>query len=110
MNTYVTIGEIKKHLNIETEFTEDDEHLLQLISVAEMVVYDYCNGGLSGSTTTIIIDGETVTALPKSVKQAILLFAAHLYVTRTMVSFAQGYEIPFAFKFLLNPHRNFSIC
>lgn len=109
MNTYVTVEEIKKHLNIETGFTDDDIYILNLISTAELAVYEYLNGGLSGATTHIIIDNEEVTAIPKTVKQAIILLVSHFYLNRGLVSFAQGFEIPYAFKFLLNPYRIMSI-
>lgn len=95
---YTTLAELKKHLNIETTFTEDDTYLTTLIDVAEMSIADYCNGGLTD-----------VDPIPVTVKQAALLLAAQLYTTRTVVSFAQGYEIPYSFKFLLNPYKNPSI-
>ena len=104
-NTYVTVAEIKQHLNIETEFTDDDTYILNLISVAEMSVYEYLNGGLSGSTTNITIDNVNYVALPKSIKHAIVLLTSHFYLNRALVSFAQGFELPYAFKFLLNPYR-----
>ena len=97
---YTTLSELKKHLNIETTFTDDDSYLTTLADVAELSVNDYCNGGLTDFTSATI---------PITVKQAILLLAGHLYVTRTLVSFAQGYEIPYSFKFLLNPYRVYTI-
>jgi len=108
-NTYTTVAELKQHLNIEAEFILDDNYLLELISVSEMAVSDYLNGGLSGSTTTFIVDNVEVVALPKTIKHACMLMAAHLYSNRTLVSFAQAYELPYTFKFLLNPYRNFQI-
>jgi len=65
METYTTLSEIKQHLNIETTFNEDDAYLLNLLAVAEISVYEYCNGGIS----------ETDTDLPKAVKHASLLLA-----------------------------------
>ena len=108
-NTYITVSELKKHLNIEEAFTEDDAYLQELISVTEMAVFEYCNGGLSDAIITITIDGVSVKALPKAITYACLLLAAHLYSNRNLVSFAQPFEIPYSFKFLLNPYRNFTI-
>jgi hypothetical protein len=107
-NTYTTVDELKKHLNIETEFTDDDAYLLELISVAEMAVYNYCNGGVA-EASSIVIDDVAYTALPKDIKHAIILLCSHLYLNRSSVSFAQGFEVPLAFKFLLNPYRNMAI-
>lgn len=108
-NTYTTVDELKKQLNIESTFTDDDQYLLELISVAEMAIDSYCNGGLNTGVTTITISGVTYAALPKTVKQATLLLAAHFYINRTPVAFAQGQEIPYTFAFLLQPYRNNSI-
>ena len=95
---FIEVSELKKQLNIELDFTEDDGYLATLTDVAEQAIKSYCNGGL-----------DTVTNAPTPVKQAALLLAAHLYLSRTTVSFAQGYEIPYSFKFLLNPYRVFTI-
>jgi len=104
-NTYTTVAELKQHLNIEENFNDDNNYLLELISVSEMAVSDYLNGGLSGSTVTFTISGETIVALPKTIKFATMLLAAHLYNNRTLVSFAQGVEIPYTFQFLLNSYK-----
>jgi len=97
---YISLAQIKEHLNIESTFDGDDSYLTSLIDVAELSVSDYCNTGLSGYTSSDI---------PVTVKQATLLLAAHFYVNRTMVSYAQGTEIPYSFKFLLNPYRKYTI-
>lgn len=97
---FATLAELKKHLNIETGFTEDDTYLTSLSQVAQLSVIEYCAGG---------IDAYDSTDAPVPVRQAILLLAAHLYATRAIVSFAQGYEIPYSFKFLLNPYRTYTV-
>jgi len=98
MAAYTTLAEAKAHLNIETAFTGDDTYITNLIAVAELSIADYCNGGLTD-----------VTPIPVTVKQATLLLIGHLFATRTIVSFAQGYEVPYSFKFLLNPYRTQTI-
>jgi len=96
---YTLLSELKKHLNIETTFTEDDTYLSTLIDVAELSINEYCNGGLETYESEI----------PVTVKQATLILAAHLYINRTAVSFVQALEIPYSFKFLLNPYRIYTI-
>ena len=95
---YFTLNELKKQLNIETSFTDDDVYLTGLTTVATLAVQNYCNYGLTGYTDSTV---------PVTVKQAALLIAANLYNNRTPVSFAQGLEIPFTFRFLLDPYRYF---
>jgi len=91
---YVTLVDAKKHLNIETEYIGDDAYITSVISVVEEAISKYCDGGLTD-----------LDPVPVAVKHAALLLVAHLYVNRTMVSFAQGFEIPYSFKFLLNPYK-----
>lgn len=95
---YTTKLALKKHLNIEEAFVDDDTYLESIIAVVELAISDYCKGGLADYTD------ET---MPVVVKQAALILAAHLYLNRSMVSFAQGFEIPFSFRFLLNPYMSF---
>lgn len=94
--SYITLDQAKKHLNIESGFTEDDIYIENLVDVAELAVDEYCNSGLSGYTT------ETI---PLTVKQATLLLIAHYYVNRQIVAFGTPAEIPYAFKFLLDFYR-----
>lgn len=95
---YFTLNELKQQLNIEQSFTDDDLLLTNLGNVATQAVDNYTNYGLTGYTTTNI---------PISVKQAALMLAGHLYINRQLVSFAQGFEIPYSYKFLLDPYKNF---
>lgn len=104
-NTYTTVAELKKHLNIEADFTEDDNYLLELISVAEMAVSNYCNGGVE-EASTVVIDDVTYVALPKAVKQACLFLAANFYLNRQPIAFTNTTELPYTFQFLLYPYKN----
>ena len=97
---YTTLAKLKAHLNIESSFVEDDTLLADIIAVAEGAISDYTCGGL---------DEYTDETMPEVVKHAALLLSAHLYLNRAMVSFAQGYEIPYSFKFLLNPYRIYTV-
>lgn len=93
---YCTIHEIKRQLNIETTYVDDDPILQDLIAVASLSIDLYCNGGLSGYTEQNI---------PITIKQATLLMAAHWYLNRQIVSFAKGEEIPYSFRFLVDPYK-----
>lgn len=97
MSTYTTIGELKRQCNIEADYSADDIYLQTLLDVAEVKIADDCNNGISGCT---------VQTLPIPVKQAMLMLAAHLYINRTPVAFANTAEIPYSIKYLISASRN----
>lgn len=97
---YTTIHEVKRHLNIESSFNDDDGYLQDLIEVSAIAIQNYLNDSLSG---------QTETNVPMTIKHAALLFTAHLYIHRQIVSFANAVEIPYTYKFLLDPYKNFTI-
>ena len=43
MASVITLAEAKKHLNLESDFTEDDAYILSLIEVAEQAVERHVN-------------------------------------------------------------------
>jgi hypothetical protein len=100
MANYITVTELKQHLNIETSYTADDVLLSGLTTTSTIAVQTYTNDGLSGYTGT---------TTPAPVKHATLLLAGHLYLNRNMVSFTSGVEIPYTYKFLLDPYKNYVV-
>ena len=98
--SYATLAEIKRHLNIEESYIDDDGYLQDLIEVTAIAIQNYLNDTLSGATETTI---------PMTIKQAALLLAAHFYTNRQIIAFANGVEIPYTYKFLLDPYKNFVI-
>ena len=97
----ISIKDMKRQLNIELSYTDDDATLQRYIDIATISVQTYCNDGLSGYTGS--------TSIPLPVEQSIILLATHFYINRNMVSFGQGTEIPYSFRFLLDPYKNFQI-
>jgi hypothetical protein len=96
----ININQLKRQLNIELSYLDDDAILQHLIDVTEIAVSNYLGtDALSGYTNDI----------PKPVVQATLLLAGHFYMNRNMVSFANGVEIPYSFRFLLDPYKNWTI-
>ena len=97
----IEINKLKRQLNIEIDYTNDDAILQQYIDVACIAVENYCGeASLSGYTT------ETI---PLPIVQAGILFASHMYMNRNMVSFGSGVEIPYSFRFLLDPYKNYVV-
>lgn len=97
---YTNLIDAKKHLNIESEYIDDDNYITQLLNVSELAVSNYCNDTFSG---------YTITNIPSTIVQAIYILMSNFYVNRQPVSFAQGYAIPYTFDFLLYPYMNFTI-
>lgn len=98
---YITLNTIKKHLNIDDSFTEDDNYITSLIKVAEDAVAKNENIALKD----IEEDGE----LPSSVAHSILLLVGYLYNNREATSYSVPNEVPYAYKYLVNLNRNFTV-
>lgn len=94
------LGLIKRHLNIDSEFTEDDDYLTTLKEVATKVIEKHIDHELSD----LSVDGE----LPKPIQQAALLYIGNMYANRESISFASAQEIPFAYDYLLSLYKDYS--
>lgn len=97
---YITLQEVKQHLNIDEYFELDDALLLTYIQAAESAVEKYYGKPLS----TTLEDGE----LPYSLKAAILLFIGHLYANREATSTISMTEIPLGYKYLIGLNNDYS--
>lgn len=99
---YLTIEEIKKHLNIEADFTDDDVYLESLANAAQSATEIYLDTPLS--------DYEDANGnLPRSIVQAMLLLIGTWYAIRESVSSSSMTVVPTAFEFLCDLHRNYSV-
>jgi hypothetical protein len=97
---YTTLAIIKKHLNIDTEFTEDDTYILYLYEVAEAVVQRYVCQVLQDLEDT---NGD----IPKPLVHAILLYIGDLYNSREGNTYGVSVsQVPFTFQFLCEAYRN----
>ena len=92
---------IKKHLNIDSDFTEDDSYLLTLADVAAQVIEKHIDQSLSD----IASDGGE---LPAPLSQAMLLFIGNMYANRESVSYSSAVEVPFAYDYLLSLYKDYS--
>jgi hypothetical protein len=130
---YTTVNELKHQLNIEDSFTGDTAILTMILNASEQAVFDFCNAVIingSGTGMTVTLDvsgtisnvqmtgytgmtGSTFSGIcsyiSTAVVQATYLLAAHLYTNRNIISYTQGFEIPYTLRFLLEPYKNFVI-
>ncbi len=99
---YIGIEKIKKHLNIDTDFNDDNEYLLALEDVAEKAVEKHINQKLSS------LCEENGGDLPSPLLHAILLFIGNLYLSRESISFSSVIEVPMSYNYLLDLYKNYN--
>ena len=100
---YLTLNQIKDHLNIDQAFTDEDNYLIQLGNVVEEVVQNHINDMLDN----IILNNGGV--LPNPLIQGMLLMAGNLYNNREIVSFStKTLAIPYTFEYLLDFYKNYN--
>lgn len=98
---FVTLNIAKKHLNIDDDFKDDDNYIISLIKVAEDAVQKNENIALE----ELLEGGE----LPPSVIHSILLLVGNLYNSREAATYSSVSEVPYAYKYLINLNRNWSV-
>lgn len=96
---YITLEQAKKHLNIEPEFTDDDEYILGLISVAQNAVEVHCNRTLEETAE------RNGGCLPAPLLQAMLLSIGDFYREREPLG--KMYALPLSYEYLINLYINY---
>lgn len=98
---YIQLDLAKKHLNIEDDFIEDDEYILNLIDVAESAVRVHINEDFAS------IADKNGGCLPSPILQAALLMIGNLYQNREAVG-TKTQELPFNYRYLIDLYRNYN--
>lgn len=98
---YLTLAQIKKHLNIDESFTDDDEYLLFLYEVAERTVQRHIDSSLASLV-------EEEGSLPTPLLQAMLLYIGTLYAQRESISYSSVVDVPFSYDYLLSLFKNYN--
>lgn len=96
----ITLELAKKHLNLEQDFTEDDEYILGLIDVAEKAVRVHVNDDIKKIA-------EDKGCFPTPLVQAALLMVGNLYQNREIVG-SKTTELPNNYKYLIDLYRNYN--
>lgn len=99
---FIQLYQIKKHLNIDEEFHQDDEYLVDLSIVAEQVVQKHIDNNLKE------LCAENNGDLPSPLLHAMLLFIGNMYANRESVAFASSSEIPLSYNYLLDLYKNYN--
>lgn len=98
---YLQLYQIKKHLNINDEFHDDDEYLVDLSMVAENVVQKHIDVELAD-----LEDGDG--NIPSPLYQAMLLLIGNYYANRESVAFASAMPLPHAYEYLIALYKNYN--
>ena len=98
---YLDLDLVKKHLNLESAYTEDDEYILGLIQVAESAVQVHVNEPLEE------IAEKNGGCIPAPLFQAMMLQIGNLYQNREIVG-AKTTALPFGYQYLIDLYRNYN--
>lgn len=98
---YIPLDLAKKHLNLENDFTDDDEYILGLIQVAEQSVRVHVNQDLE------VLAAQNNGFLPSPLIQAMLLMVGNLYQNREVVG-SKTQKLPFNYQYLIDLYRNYN--
>ena len=97
---YLTLNELKKHLNIDSYFTDDDSYIASLGAAAEDTVSKYINRNLDD----LLDENDN---LPAGIKHAILLWVGSMYAVRESVSSSNLQKVPNSFELLCDLYRKY---
>ena len=97
---YIELDYAKKHLNIEPDFTEDDEYILGLIDMAEQAVRVHVNEDFA------VLAEQYGGCLPAPLVQAMLLMIGNMYQNREPLG-TKNLALPFNYQYLIDLYRNY---
>lgn len=99
---HLTLKLIKEHLNLDNDFTLDDEYLSMLGDVVESVVELHIDDSFA------YLSNVNGGHLPAPLIQAMLLLLGTYYANREHIAFNSNYEVGNSYTFLIDLYRNYS--
>lgn len=99
---YISLEDAKKHLNVDISYTDDDQYILDLITVAEDSVSKHLDIALDE-----LEDGNGM--LPSSVVHAMLLMIGNLYANREPISYSTVVKIPYTYEYLISLYKHYTV-
>lgn len=97
---YLKLQEIKKHLNINEDFNDDDLYLLDLAKVTENIVQKHIDRELAELEDE---DGN----IPSPLAHAMLLLIGTYYASRESVAYVSTTELPHAYDYIIALYKNY---
>lgn len=98
---HINLDLAKKHLNIESDFSEDDDYILGLIDMAEAAVEKNVCEKLDD-----LIE-KNGGCLPAPLYQAALLMVGHMYQNREVVG-SKSTALPNSYQYLIDLYKNYN--
>ena len=98
---YLNLDLIKKHLNIDEDFHDDDDYLTLLGDVVEQVTERH----IDDSFQLIMLKNRG--KFPPTLMQAMLLLIGNYYNNRESVAFTGVSELPQSYLYLLSLYQNY---
>ena len=96
----LTLERVKQHLNLEPDFTEDDQYILGLIDMAEKAVRVHVNEDFKDIA-------KRNGGFPTPLLQAMLLMVGQMYMNWEIVG-TKTEELPFNYQYLIDLYRNYN--
>ena len=99
---YLDLEIIKKQCNIDDFFTDDDNYLIGLATVAEQIL----EKNLDDSLDAIVEDNDGT--LPAPLAHAALMQVAHWYRNRESVAFGSSMKVDLGYDYLISQYKNYN--
>ena len=97
---YLQLYQIKKQLNINEDFHDDDEYLVDLAKVTENIVQKHIDRELAELEDE---DGN----IPSPLAHAMLLLIGTYYASRESVAYVSTTELPHAYDYIIALYKNY---
>lgn len=92
----LTLDHIKRHLNIDNEFIDDDGYIMSLASVSKEIVEKHIDYSF-----------DEFDVVPKPLIQVILLLIGNFYANREEVIYASTSKLPHSVDYILGMFKNY---
>lgn len=95
---YLTLELLKRHCNVDQEFTDDDLYISWLGDVAEATVaVDLC--------CPLEVFEDAQGKIPAPICHAMMLYVGDLYANREVNAYTNVTSVPFGYQYLLDKYR-----
>lgn len=99
MTSYLDLDVLKRHLNIDEDFHDDDEYILILADVAVRSIENHIDCDI----TQFVEDGQ----LDPPLEHAARLLVGTYYQNRESVTYGSILQVPQGYEYLLHPYINY---
>lgn len=98
---YISLDKIKRQLNLDSNYKEEDCMIIDLYNVAEEIVKRH----IDCPDLKQLLDEKG--DLPAPLNQAILLLIGNFYIQRESISDTPIYNVPNSYEYILSLYQNY---